>query len=243
MLHGMRLTLRSAMVTNVGLVRTNNEDTAHAGQRLVAVADGMGGMPAGELASDIVIGALRPLDAGPELSDPTAALRDALEEANRQIRQATETNASQDGMGTTVTALLLAGTEIALFHVGDSRCYLCRDGTTSQLTKDDTFVQSLVDQGVLTPAEARTHPRRSIVTQAVQGDEYAAEVATMTVAPGDRFLVCSDGLSDFVTEDRIADVLSSVDDPRACAESLVRLVMDAGAPDNVTVVVADVAKN
>jgi protein phosphatase len=145
-------------------------------------------------------------------------------------------------MGTTVTALLLSGQEIALVHVGDSRCYLRRDGTTSQLTKDDTFVQSLVDQGVLTAAEARAHPRRSIVTQAVQGEDFAAEVALMEAALGDRFLICSDGLSDFVAEESIAEALSSVADPRLCAERLVELALQVGAPDNVTVVVADVER-
>jgi serine/threonine protein phosphatase PrpC len=242
MLHGMKLTLRSAQVTHVGLVRKNNEDTAYAGSRLAAVADGMGGMPAGELASDIVMSALAPLDTPKDPKDAAGALREALDKANEQIRTTTESDASQDGMGTTVTSLLLSGDTITLVHVGDSRCYLRRDGTITQLTKDDTFVQSLVDQGVLTPAEARAHPRRSIVTQAVQGEELVPEVAQMTVQPGDRFLVCSDGLSDWVSEDSIAETLASVEDPDLCAGRLVDLALVAGAPDNVTVVVADVVK-
>jgi protein phosphatase len=238
----MKLTLRSAKVTHVGLVRKNNEDSAYAGRRLAAVADGMGGMPAGELASDIVMRALAPLDTPKDPRDATAVLRDAIESANRQIRAAGESDASQDGMGTTVTSLLLSGETVTLVHVGDSRCYLTRDGSTSQVTKDDTFVQSLVDQGILTPAEARAHPRRSIVTQAVQGDEFAPEVAEMAVRPGDRFMVCSDGLSDWVSEDNIAETLGAVPDPDLCAGRLVDLALVAGAPDNVTVVVADVVK-
>jgi protein phosphatase len=239
----MKLTLRSAKVTHVGLVRKNNEDSAYAGRRLAAVADGMGGMPAGELASDIVMSALTPLDTSKDAGDAAQALRQALDKANQQIRATAESDASQDGMGTTVTSLLLSGDTITLVHVGDSRCYLRRDGDVTQLTKDDTFVQSLVDQGVLTAAEARAHPRRSIVTQAVQGDELVPEVAQMTVRPaGDRFLVCSDGLSDWVTEDSIAETLVAVDDPDLCAGRLVDLALVAGAPDNVTVVVADVVK-
>jgi PPM family protein phosphatase len=238
----MKLILRSAKVTHVGLVRTNNEDSAYAGRRLAAVADGMGGMPAGELASDIVMSALAPLDTSKDPRDASQALREALDRANQQIRATAESDASQDGMGTTVTSLLLSGDTITLVHVGDSRCYMRRDGEVTQLTKDDTFVQSLVDQGVLTAAEARAHPRRSIVTQAVQGDELVPEVAQMTVGPGDRFLVCSDGLSDWVTADSIVETLTSVDDPDLCAGRLVDLALVAGAPDNVTVVVADVVK-
>jgi len=238
----MKLTLRSAKVTHVGLVRKNNEDSAYAGRRLAAVADGMGGMPSGELASDIVMRALVPLDTSKPPRDAADVLRGALDEANRQIRSATESDATHDGMGTTVTSLLLAGDTITLVHIGDSRAYLWRDGAATQLTKDDTFVQSLVDQGVLTPAEARAHPRRSIVTQAVQGDELAPEVAEMSVRIGDRFLVCSDGLSDWVSEDSIAEALGTVDDPDLCAGRLVDLALVAGAPDNVTVVVADVVK-
>jgi PPM family protein phosphatase len=236
----MSLILNAVAATNVGLVRNNNEDSAYAGRRLAAVADGMGGMPAGELASDIVMSALAPLDTPKDPKDAAVALRAALDKANEQIRTTTESDATQDGMGTTVTSLLLSGDTVTLVHVGDSRCYLRRDGTITQLTKDDTFVQSLVDQGALTPAEARAHPRRSIVTQAVQGDELVPEVAQITVQPGDRFLVCSDGLSDWVSEDSIADTLGSVEDPDLCAGRLVDLALVAGAPDNVTVVVADV---
>lgn len=231
--------LRSVKVSDVGLVRTNNEDAAHAGRQLVALADGIGGMPSGELASDIVVHALAALDEKP-VSDALSALKETVEVANRQILEVGESDTCHDGMGTTVTALLLSGNEIALLNVGDSRCYLHRDGTLSQLTKDDTFVQSLVDQGLLTADEARVHPRRSIVTQALQGLSYEATSAVHPVRLGDRFLVCSDGLTDMVIDDAIGRTLSAYPDVEACARHLVRLALDAGALDNVTVVVADV---
>jgi PPM family protein phosphatase len=240
----MSLMLRSVKVSDIGLVRTNNEDAAHAGRRLVALADGIGGMPSGELASAIVVQALATLDAEPDgpapMRDALAALKGAVEVANQQILEAGESDTSHDGMGTTVTALLLSGEEIALLNVGDSRCYLHRDGELSQLTKDDTLVQTLVDQGILTADEARVHPRRSIVTQALQGLSYEATSAVHPVRPGDRFLLCSDGLSDMVVDKVIGDTLHAYPDLRECAEHLVKLALDAGASDNVTVVVADV---
>ncbi len=237
----MSLILRAATVSDIGRVRTNNEDSAYAGRRLIALADGIGGMPAGELASDIAIRTLTPLEAAPPDIEPLTALRKAIEAANEQIRAAGESDEANDGMGTTATALLLAGHQIALLHVGDSRGYVMRDGELSQLTKDDTFVQSLVDQGVLTAAEARSHPRRSVVTQALQGLEFEPTCTLLPVRIGDRFLLCSDGLSDVVADESIAQVLRSTPDPRRCAQELVNLALEAGAPDNVTVVVADVA--
>src|SRR6185369_3332674 len=170
------LRLHATTVTDVGLVRSNNEDAAHAGRHVVALADGIGGMPAGELASDVVVRALAALDAGEtaEVPDPIEALPSTVEAANQQIHELSEADVAKDGMGTTVTALMLAGDEVALINVGDSRCYLERDGELYRLTKDDTFVQALVDEGLLTPAEARNHPRRSIVTQALQGLPYEA---------------------------------------------------------------------
>jgi serine/threonine protein phosphatase PrpC len=236
----MSLALHAAAVTDIGLVRTNNEDSVHAGRRLIAVADGIGGMPAGELASDIVIKALAPLDRDPALADPVAALMDAVAAANEDIRAACESDESQDGMGTTVTAMLIAGEQIGLMHVGDSRGYLFRDDTLTQLTKDDTFVQSLVDQGLLTLAEARIHPRRSIVTQAIQGSDFQSTTSLLQAKPGDRLLVCSDGLSDALEDEQLWQVLRSSADPAGCAGHLVAMALSAGATDNVTVAVADV---
>lgn len=246
----MSVFFSAATVTDLGLVRANNEDSAYAGRRLLVVADGMGGMPAGELASDIVVRALTPLedtaeqpdgagDSG-DVKDPLSSLREALESANATVRQVAESDAANDGMGTTVTALLLSDDHIGLLHVGDSRCYRLRDGELAQLTRDDTYVQALVDQGLLTPAEARIHPRRSVVTQAVQGHDLEPTCTTLTPAPSDRFLLCSDGLSDIITDDVIAEALRANSDPKQCAAHLVSLALRAGAPDNVTVIVGDI---
>jgi PPM family protein phosphatase len=236
----MSLTLRTATASDPGLVRSNNEDSAHAGERLLAVADGVGGMPAGELASDIVIRVLTPLDQAPDLGEPLRALRDALDEANRQIRAASEADPATEGMGTTITALLLVGDEFALLHVGDSRAYVLREGELRQITKDDTFVQSLVDQGLITREEARNHPQRSLITRAVQGQHVAPTTRMLPAHAGDRYLLCSDGLSDVVTDEAIGQTLQSYSELRQCAEQLVKLALQAGAPDNVTAVLADV---
>ncbi|GAA2218550.1 hypothetical protein GCM10010429_50910 [Micromonospora olivasterospora] len=232
--------LRAAILNDVGLVRSNNEDSALAGERLVAVADGMGGLPAGELASEIVI---RILD---ELHPPTApeeaanALRAVVSTANQRIRAAISADPAREGMGTTLTAGLLAGDVLVLAQVGDSRCYLLRDNQLTQLTRDDTFVQALVDQGALSPDQARHHPQRSLVTRAVQGADAPPAVGTITVLAGDRLLLCSDGLSDYVEDAAIAATLTLYGDRQQCGEQLVKLAHQAGAPDNVTVVVSDV---
>jgi protein phosphatase len=235
----MSLILRSAAVSDVGLVRSNNEDSAHAGSRLLAIADGIGGLPAGELASDIVIRALAPLDASADGADPVSLLRTAVIAANERIREAAEEQPSRTGMGTTVTALLLSGERLGMVHVGDSRAYRFRDGTLTQLTKDDTFVQSLVDQGVLTPEDARRHPQRSLVTRAVQGERVDPYCIELTPRVADRFLLCSDGLSDFVIDDLIAQALTAYADSQQSAEALVKLALQAGGPDNVTVIIGD----
>lgn len=240
MLRAMGLMLRTAALSDVGLVRANNEDTVYAGRRVVAVADGIGGQPAGELASDIVIKALAALDEGREPLDPLAALRDAVDLANRRIWEAASASPDAEGMGTTVVAMLLSGEDLALLHVGDSRGYGLRDGRMAQVTRDDTLVQALVDQGVLTSEEARGHPQRAIVTQAVQGRDFVPTGAVLEALPGDRFLLCSDGLSDYVPDDAIEQALVSFPDPQQCVERLVKLALLAGAPDNVTVLVADV---
>jgi protein phosphatase len=235
----MSVILRAAAVTDLGLVRSNNEDAVFAGRRLLAVADGIGGAPAGELASEIVIRALAELDEGPEPAAPLTALSNALRTANQQIGESTAGDLSRQGMGTTVTALLFAGDEVALLHVGDSRGYLLRAAALSRLTRDDTFVQALVDRGMITAADARQHPQRSIITQAVQGGDFEPTGAIFTPQPGDRYLLCSDGLSDYVTDEAIEATLVEYTDPQRCAEQLIALALRAGAPDNVTVVVCD----
>jgi protein phosphatase len=146
-------------------------------------------------------------------------------------------------MGTTVTAIMLAGDRMAALNVGDSRCYLVRDGELTQLTRDDTYVQALVDQGVLTPDDARRHPQRALVTQAVQGGPYRPAGRMVPVRVGDRFLLCSDGLSDYVEDRVIAETLLANPDRKTAAAELVHRTLENGAPDNVTVIVADITEN
>jgi len=242
----MSLIFRPAAISDVGLRRANNEDAAHASRRLLAVADGIGGLPAGEVASDLVIQALievdrdAPADLAPKRALTT--LQKTVSAANRQIKKLAAADPAREGMGTTLSALLLAGDQAALVHVGDSRAYLLRSGTLTQLTRDDTLVQALVDAGELTPAEARRHPQRSLVMRALQGADVPVAGSLLPVRRGDRYLVCSDGLSDFVADDDIAPALL-YPEPNTCAERLVKLAVQAGAPDNVTVVVADVEES
>lgn len=238
----MTLILRSAILNDVGLVRTNNEDSALAGDRLVAVADGMGGLPAGEVASEIVVRILDELIPPEDPDDGENALRAVVQTANQRIRAAIDADPAREGMGTTLTAALLAGDTLIVAQVGDSRCYLLRENAMHQLTRDDTFVQALVDQGTLTPAAARQHPQRSLVTRAVQGMDAPPTVARYTVLAGDRLLLCSDGLSDYVEDAAIASAVYTYGDRQQCAEQLVKLAHQAGAPDNVTVVVSDVTQ-
>jgi serine/threonine protein phosphatase PrpC len=240
---GMGLVLRAVAASDMGLVRSNNEDAVFVGERLLVVADGMGGLPAGELASDIVVKALADVDPMPDSGEALQDLCAALETANRRIGEAAAEDIERDGMGTTVTALLLAGDRVAALNVGDSRCYLSRDGKLSQITRDDTYVQALVDQGVLSPEDARRHPQRALVTQAVQGGDFRPAGRMVPVQPGDRFLLCSDGLSDYVDDEVIEQTLRVHADRQVCAAELLARTLEAGAPDNVTVIVADVEQD
>ncbi|AGL18733.1 protein phosphatase 2C domain-containing protein [Actinoplanes sp. N902-109] len=232
--------LRAVAASDQGLVRSNNEDAVFVGSRLLVVADGMGGLPAGELASEILVNAVAVVDDMPDTGEPLQDLIAALGTANERIEAAVKDDDARDGMGTTVTSLMLAGDRAAALNVGDSRCYLVRDGELTQITKDDTYVQALVDQGVLTPDDARRHPQRALVTQAVQGGPFRPAGRMVPVRPGDRFLLCSDGLSDYVDDEVIAATLRSFPDRQVCAAELIARTLEAGAPDNVTVIVADV---
>lgn len=236
----MTLVVRAVAASDQGLVRSNNEDAVFVGDRLLVVADGMGGLPAGELASDILVRALAVVDDMPDTGEPLQDLIAALETANKQIEAAVADDEARDGMGTTVTALLLAGDRVAALNVGDSRCYLSRDGELTQVTRDDTYVQALVDQGVLTPDDARRHPQRALVTQAVQGGAFRPAGRMIPIRAGDRFLLCSDGLSDYVDDETIAATLREHADRQVCAAELISRTLAAGAPDNVTVIIADV---
>ena len=225
--------------SHLGMVRENNEDSAYAGPRLLALADGMGGHAAGEIASQFVVAALAGLDEDEPGQDLTAALTRALTLGNQAIAAHVKAHPETDGMGCTATALLFDGRRVGLIHVGDSRAYLLRDGTLTQITKDDTFVQSLVDRGELSADEAHSHPRRSLILKALTGEPVDPTAVIREARVGDRYLLCSDGLSDPVSTETIAETLATgtVEDS---ADRLVQLALRSGGPDNITVVVADV---
>ena len=236
----MTLRLRYAVRSDIGHVREGNEDSAYAGARLVAVADGMGGHAAGEVASSTVIQTLAALDEDPAGGDLLDALSRAVIQAIRRCARCPPQDSRYDGMGTTITALLSAGGRLGLIHVGDSRAYLFRDGRLEQLTHDHTLVQDLVDVGRITAEQAKGHPQRSLLTRALDGrDSVHPDVSVREARLGDRHLLCTDGLSSVVSDETIADALR-LPDPQAAADRLVELALRGGGPDNVTVVVADV---
>ncbi|AEG42841.1 PP2C family serine/threonine-protein phosphatase [Isoptericola variabilis] len=237
------VTLRFAARSDVGLVRSNNQDSAYAGPHLLVVADGMGGHAGGDVASRIAIAALAPLDTADH--GPEQALEDlerTVEQARLDLVHASEADPDLAGMGTTVTALLRSGNTLAMAHLGDSRAYLLRDGVLTQVTVDHTFVQHLVDTGRISPDEAEHHPQRNVVMR-VLGDfdvDLTPDMSIREARPGDRWLLCSDGLSGFVPPEQLTEVLVESETPDEAADMLVTLAMTAGSTDNITVVVADV---
>ncbi|MFL6144301.1 MAG: PP2C family protein-serine/threonine phosphatase [Labedaea sp.] len=235
----MTLVLRYAARSDRGLVRSNNQDSVYAGPRLLSLADGMGGHAAGEVASKVVIAALAPLDDDEPGDDLLSQLRDATLAGNSAIAELVEGDPELDGMGTTLTAILFAGSRIGLVHVGDSRAYLRRNGTFAQITHDDTFVQSLIDEGRITDDEAATHPQRSLLLKALTGHEIEPNLTIREARPGDRYLLCSDGLSSVVTHETLSEAIQ-IPDPQVCADRMIELALKGGGPDNVTVIIADV---
>ena len=237
----MTLRLRYAARSDVGLVRRGNEDSGYASPRLLIVADGMGGHAAGELASATAVATLAQLELSPpQASDVLAALAGAIDDTGASIRGVIEADADLAGMGTTVTSLYWMGERIAIVHVGDSRAYLMRDGDLSQLTHDHTYVQTLIDAGRITEEEAAIHPRRSLIMRALDGlNPVEPDLSVREARVGDRYLLCSDGLSGVMTADEIGDILRE-GDPTGSVTRLVDFALERGAPDNVTVVIADV---
>jgi PPM family protein phosphatase len=236
----MTLTLRYAARSDRGLIRSGNQDSVYAGPRLLAVADGMGGMAAGDVASNIVIATMAPLDEDVPGNAMIDTLRGAVDLANQQIRDAVEENPAMEGMGTTLTAMLFSGSKMGMVHIGDSRAYIVRDGEFAQVTKDDTYVQMLVDEGRISLEEANSHPQRSLLTRALDGRDADPEYSVRQVKTGDRYLLCSDGLSGVVSAETIESTLRDYVDPNQCAGRLIELALRGGGPDNITVIVADV---
>jgi serine/threonine protein phosphatase PrpC len=235
--------LRFGAATDVGRMRTNNEDSYLSERPVAAVADGMGGHNAGEVASAIAIeelAALRGKGPWPNEKAATDDLKQAIVRANRRIREMAAGDRELNGMGTTLVAVLEDGDSVHLANVGDSRAYLLRQGELTQVTVDHTLVQELVDDGRLSPKDAERHPQRSMITRALGVDhQVEIDLFTYKLLPGDRLVLCSDGLSDVLKPAQIRNVLLRVRDPQKAAERLVAMAVEGGGPDNITVIVID----
>jgi PPM family protein phosphatase len=240
----VRFRLQYAAISDVGRVRKDNQDSGYAGPWLLSICDGVGGAARGDLASSTAIGQLRRLDQPPE-DDHDANHRlelvaGALHRASDKIGDLVDEEPALSGTSTTATVALFDGERLAMGHVGDSRAYLYRDHEISQLTSDHTFVQSLIDEGRISAEDARTHPHRNLILKALDGvHDVDPDLFTVELAESDRILLCSDGASGSLDNDRLADILST-GSPDFAAVELVRASLEAGSTDNVTCIVADV---
>ena len=239
----MTIGIHFAARSDVGMLREGNEDSAYAGSRLLAVADGMGGHVGGEIASAAAIDTLKTLDTDWPASELVGVLEQAVYRANETLHNIVEGDPSLQGMGTTLTAMLWHGRQMALVHIGDSRAYLLRNGELFQITHDHTLVQSLVDEGRISLDEAASHPQRSLLLRALDGrGEVDPDISLREAQLGDRYLLCSDGLCSVVTAETIHHGLSSVADPEQAVRQLIDLANRGGGPDNITCVIADVVE-
>ncbi|TDQ52316.1 Stp1/IreP family PP2C-type Ser/Thr phosphatase [Actinorugispora endophytica] len=237
----MTIALRYAAYSDVGCLREGNEDSGYAGPYLLVVADGMGGHAGGEIASALAVNSLIPLDEDMPGSEMVRALEGAAEAANNALAQKVREEPRLENMGTTLTAMLWSGARMALMHVGDSRAYLLRDGELHQITNDHTLVQTLVDEGKITEDEVATHPQRSLLLRAIQGQGHVdPDLSVREAQVGDRYLLCSDGLSGVVSKETIHETLATERTPHEAAVRLIELANRGGGPDNITAVIADV---
>ncbi len=237
----MTLVLRYAVRSDVGLLREGNEDSAYAGPRLLAVADGMGGHAAGEVASSLTIASMAKLDSEPPGGDMMVELAAAVAAANTRLQEMIIANPAVEGMGTTLTALFWSDGHAAVCHIGDSRGYLLREGELYQITHDHTLVQSLVDEGRISADDVSTHPQRSLLLRALDGRSVAEpDLSVHDAQPGDRYLLCSDGLSGVVSDETLRETLATIEDPEVVTRQLIDLALHGGGPDNITCIVADV---
>lgn len=224
--------------TDVGHVRDHNEDSLIVVPPLFAVADGMGGHEAGEVASELTIKTLSEL--APDHPD-AQALERAVEAANLNVLRAPSDGIGREGMGTTLTAAMIEGERLLIAQVGDSRAYLLHQGELQQLTRDHSLMMDLIEAGQITPEQARVHPNRSVITRAIGSDpNMKPDIYELNISSGDRLLLCSDGLSTMLEDDEIQSIMRHTPDPQQCASNLVDAALQAGGYDNVTVVVVDV---
>ena len=235
----------SAASSHIGKIRASNQDSGSVGRNLFVVADGMGGHAGGDVASALAVqhlfGLDRPYDS---VEDAREALFRGILDAGADLTTAVEEHPELTGMGTTVSAMIRVKSQMVIAHIGDSRIYRLREGVLEQITADHTFVQRLVDSGRITPEEAAVHPRRSVLMRVLGDVDADPEIDTHIVdtLPGDRWLLCSDGLSGYVSERDIAETLLTVDDVELAAHKLITQSLSEGAPDNVTVVIVRVAE-
>lgn len=235
----MSMHLRYAAFSDPGRVRRNNQDSGYASPRLLVVADGMGGAAAGDLASSVAVETVRRIDTGTPPDDLLEVLAGAVQRANDRLAEVVRSDPSVEGMGTTLTVVLADGDRVGLAHVGDSRAYLLRQGELSLLTHDQTLVQGLVDEGKISDEEAKTHPHRSLILQALDGrGVIEPDLEILSLQPGDRLLLCSDGISGFLDDSELATHLGA-ETVDAAAVELVQAALDARSSDNVTALVAE----
>ncbi|WP_311519333.1 protein phosphatase 2C domain-containing protein [uncultured Actinomyces sp.] len=239
----MAVDFRFAARSDVGLVRKNNQDSGYAGPHLLLLADGMGGPAGGDIASSVAVAHFAPLDADDHPAEQMLPLlRDALNAAHEELVERSKNDPKLQGLGTTCIALMRSGSKLAMVHIGDSRAYVLRGDNLTQVTTDHSFVQYLIQTGQITPEEAENHPQRSIVLRILgdSGSDVVPDESVREAVVGDRWLLCSDGLSGVVSADTIIETLSTIDDPGECAEELINLALRGGGPDNITCVIADV---
>lgn len=236
----MALTLAYVARSEIGLVRKNNQDSAYVSPSMLMVADGMGGAAAGDLASAVAIDELRETDGDFAGSDMLEVVGGAIARANDRIRDLVALDPALDGMGTTVCGVLFDGEQLAVANIGDSRAYRLRDGVFERITRDHSWVQTLVDDGRITEAEALVHPHRSLILKVLNGQPtHSPDLELADIAEGDRYLICSDGLCGMVTDDAIEAVIGG-EDREQVIDQLVKIAYDEGGLDNVTIILADV---
>lgn len=237
----MTIGIRFATRSHVGMVRDGNEDSAYAGRRMLAVADGMGGYAGGEVASAAAIDVLRELDVDLPEDELLGTLEKAVHRVNERLQGLVRADPALQGMGTTLTAMLWSGTKLAMAQIGDSRAYMLRGGDLYQITHDQTVVQVLLDDGKIDKDQVASHPLRSVLLQAIDGREVVSpDLQLRNLRVGDRYLLCSDGLWSVVTPDVIHQALTGIADPDQLAGHLVDLANAGGGPDNITCIVADI---